>query len=185
MSKKGPREEGDSPRRRRGGDDEQEVRSDFEERVVKINRSTKVMKGGRRFSFSALVVYGNRKGTVGFGFGKSNDVPSAIEKAVSGAKKSLEFVDLKDHRTIHHVVEEKFGAAKVRLLPASAGTGLIAGAAVRAVLELAGVKDVLTKCYGSTNPLNVVKATLGALKATRSKKEIERLRGVELHEVHN
>ena len=151
----------------------------FEEIVVKVNRCAKVMKGGRRFSFSALVVVGNRKGRVGFGFGKARAVPGAVEKAVKDAKKSLIEIPL-DGTTIPHTVTATYESSTVRMVPAAPGTGIVAGAPVRAVLELAGIKDVLTKNYGSTNALNVVKAAFEGLKYVRSKETVQSLRGVTL-----
>lgn len=151
----------------------------FEENVVKVNRCAKVMKGGRRFSFSALVVLGNRDGKVGFGFGKARAVPNAVEKGVKDARKTLMEVD-RSGTTIPHEITATFEASTVRLIPAAPGTGIVAGAPVRAVLELAGIKDVLTKNFGSTNPLNVVKATFVGLKALRSRESVSRLRGVSL-----
>jgi small subunit ribosomal protein S5 len=136
------------------------------DKVVKINRCATVVKGGKRFSFSAMVVVGDGHGVVGQGFGKANEVPPAVEKAVKDAKK--------------HLFRGAFGSSRVQVLPAAPGTGVIAGDAVRAVMEAAGVKDVLTKVYGSTNPINVVKATLNALSQMRTVTDVERLRGVKI-----
>lgn len=136
--------------------------TDLEERVVTINRVTKVVKGGRRFSFAALVVVGNQSGDVGFGTGKSGEVPDAIGKAGRQAKKSQVSIELKDG-TIPHEVVGKFGPTKVIMRPAAPGTGVIAGGAVRAILETVGVKDILTKCVGSRNPHNALRATMNGL----------------------
>lgn len=141
----------------------QQQPSEFQERVVAINRVAKVVKGGRRFSFAALVVTGNGAGEVGFGTGKAGEVPEAIGKAGRHAKKTMRKVLLKENRTITHQVIGKFGAAKVILMPAAPGTGVIAGGPVRAVLEAVGIKDILTKCVGTTNPHNAVRATLEGL----------------------
>lgn len=154
----------------------------FEDAVVKIFRCAKVVKGGRRFSFAALVVVGDRAGTVGVGYGKANEVPLAVEKAIKDAKKSLHRIALLG-RTIPYQVHGKYRATKVILVPASPGTGVIAGSSARAVLELTGVQDVLTKVYGSTSAKNVVKATLNGLLKLRSKETIEALRGVEVEAV--
>jgi small subunit ribosomal protein S5 len=137
--------------------------SEFQERVVAINRVAKVVKGGRRFSFAALVVAGNGKGQVGIGKGKAGEVPEAITKASRLAKKTMYSFKLHENRTISHEVVGRFGAAKVILMPAAPGTGVIAGGAVRAVLESLGIKDILTKCVGTTNPRNAVRATLNGL----------------------
>ena len=152
---------------------------DLHDTVVKINRSAKVMKGGRRFGFSALVVLGDGRGTVGLGFGKAREVPPSVEKAQTDARKHLVRVPLRG-TTIPHASEGIYCSTKVRLLPAAPGTGIIAGKAVRKVLERAGITDILTKNYGSTNALNVVKATMMALSKLRSREETAALRGVTL-----
>ncbi|MBN2132661.1 MAG: 30S ribosomal protein S5 [Sedimentisphaerales bacterium] len=149
----------------------------MEDTVVKIYRCAKVVKGGRRFSFAALVVVGDREGTVGIGYGKANEVPLAVEKGIKDAKKSLHKIPLVGE-TLPHQVIGKFRATKIVLVPASPGTGVIAGSSARAVLEYAGVHDVLTKIYGSTSAKNVVKATLNGLLKLRNKEMIEALRGV-------
>jgi small subunit ribosomal protein S5 len=151
----------------------------FEETVVKVYRSAKVVKGGRRFGFGALVVVGDRAGTIGIGYGKANEVPRAVEKGVKDAKKSLHKVSL-NGRTVPHQVIGKQGATRIVIVPASPGTGVIAGSSARAVLEYAGVQDVLTKVYGSTSPKNVVKATLDGLMRLRSKELVESMRGVKI-----
>jgi len=152
----------------------------LEDTVVKVFRCAKVVKGGRRFSFAALVVVGDRAGTVGVGYGKANEVPQAVEKGIKDAKKSLHKIALVD-RTIPHSINGKYRATKVVLVPASPGTGVIAGSSARAVLEYAGVQDVLTKVYGSTSAKNVVKATLDGLLRMRSKEMVESLRGVSIN----
>ena len=147
--------------------------------LVKINRSAAVVKGGRRFSFSALTVVGNQDGVVGYGFGKAKEIPMAMQKAFKDGKKHLIRVP-RVEPSIPHEVEGRFCASKVRLMPAAPGTGIIAGGTVRAVLELAGVKDILTKAYGSTNPINLVKATLDGLAQLRTREEISHKREVEI-----
>lgn len=147
------------------------------DKVIHINRCAKVVKGGRRFSFSALVVVGDGQGAVGYGLGKAKEVPEAIRKGVEQAKKNLIQVPLKD-RSIPFEVLGKFGAGKVLLKPASAGTGVIAGGAARAVLEVTGVGDILSKCIGSNNPHNVVKATVNALSQLKSAEQILAMRGL-------
>ena len=149
------------------------------DKVIKIRRCAAVVKGGRRFSFTALVVVGDGRGRVGWGYGKANEVPPAVEKAVKDGSRSLVSVAL-EKNTIPHRVQGRFGAASVVLLPASPGTGVIAGAAVRAVCEACGIRDILTKSFGSTNPHNLVKAAIIALEQLRSQGEVERLRGVSL-----
>jgi len=151
----------------------------FDDNVVKVYRCAKVVKGGRRFSFGALVVVGDRNGRVGFGYGKANEVPSAVEKGRKQAVRSMAPVTLTGS-TIPHAVLGRFGSSRVKLLPATEGTGVIAGASVRAVLELAGVKDCLTKVYGSSSPKNLVKATMHALQTLRDRGMIESLRGVSI-----
>ena len=151
--------------------------AELEETVIKIYRCAKVLKGGRRFSFAALVVVGDKNGRVGLGYGKANEVPPSVEKAVADAKKSIETVALAND-TIPHEITGRFGAAKVFMKPASAGTGVIAGASVRAVVEAAGVKNILTKSFGSTNPKNLAKAAMNGLLSLRHRGEVEQLRGV-------
>jgi small subunit ribosomal protein S5 len=152
---------------------------DLVEKVIKIRRCAAVVKGGRRFSFNGMVVVGNGRGRVGWGYGKANEVPPAVEKAVKDGERSMIEVPL-DGNTISHAIIGHFGSSDVVMLPASPGTGVIAGAAVRAVCEAVGIHDVLTKAYGSTNPINVAKATIDALRQLRTRQEVERLRGVSL-----
>jgi small subunit ribosomal protein S5 len=155
---------------------------DLQERVVEINRVAKVVKGGRRFSFTALVVVGDEKSMVGVGYGKANEVPLAIQKGVERARKNLYRVPMY-RTTITHQVTGVHGAGRVFLKPASEGTGVIAGGGVRAVLELAGIRDVLSKSLGSQNPINLVKATMAGLEALRSPREVAEVRGLTVPEV--
>ncbi len=148
--------------------------------LLKINRSAAVVKGGRRFSFSALTVAGNREGVVGHGYGKARQVPNAIEKGNKDARKHFIKIHLTDKGSIPHEVSGRFCGAMVRLIPASEGTGIIAGASVRAVCEMAGIRNILSKSYGSTNAINVIKATFEALSQLRTREQVASLRGVEL-----
>ena len=156
--------------------------SEFIEKVVFINRTAKVVKGGRRFSFSAICVVGDGKGRVGQGLGKANQVPEAIRKGIENARKDMQKVSITDI-SIPHEIDGKFGAGKVMLKPASAGTGVIAGGAVRAVLEAAGVHNILTKCLGSHNPHNLVKATNDGLRRLRTAEQIAELRNKTVEEI--
>ena len=155
---------------------------EFEERVVTINRVTKVVKGGRRFRFAALVVIGARKGHVGFGTGKANEVPDAIKKAVESAKKNMITVSTVN-TTIPHEVTGVYGAGRVVLRPASAGTGVVAGGPVRAVIELAGISDILSKSLGSATPINVVRATVEGLKSLETAEQVAARRGITVEEL--
>lgn len=153
--------------------------SHLESSTVAVSRTAATVKGGRRFSFGALVVVGDRRGKVGYGYGKSNEVPSAIEKAQKQAKRELSTIPMAG-RTIPHQVEGRFGSAKVRLVPASPGTGVVAGGTVRTILEMAGITDCLTKCYGSTNKVNVIKAVFDGISKLQQREQIEELRGLTL-----
>ena len=158
---------------------------ELKDRVVFINRVAKVVKGGRRFSFSALVVVGDENGHVGTGLGKANEVPEAIRKATDQAKKNLFKIPLFDNRTIPHETLGRFGSGRVLLRPASPGTGVIAGGAARAIVEVAGIKDILTKCIGTSNPHNVIHATVNALQQLRDPHEAAKRRGKTLEEISN
>jgi len=158
---------------------DQALSTDVNDDIVAITRSSAVVKGGRRFSFNALSVVGNKNGLVGIGYGKGREVPNAVEKSVKDARKSLMRVN-RVGSTIPHQVDGEYGATKVRLIPAAPGTGIIAGKAVRKVLEHAVISDILTKNYGSTNAMNVVKATMVALSKLRTKETVSSLRGVSI-----
>jgi len=151
----------------------------IESTTVGVYRTASTVKGGRRFSFGALVVVGDRRGKVGFGYGKSNEVPQAIEKAQKYAKRAMKTIPMAG-KTLPHEVEGTYSASKVRLIPASPGTGVVAGGTVRAILEMAGITDCLTKCYGSTNARNMVKAVFDGIGNLRQREEVESLRGKEL-----
>jgi small subunit ribosomal protein S5 len=157
--------------------------SEFVEKLVHINRVAKVVKGGRRFGFAALVVVGDQRGRVGSGHGKAREVPEAIRKATEAAKRKLIRVPLRDGRTLHHDVEGRFGAGRVVLRTASAGTGIIAGGPMRAVFEALGVQDVVTKSVGSANPYNMVKATFHALGKLASPRQVAAKRGKKVSEI--
>jgi small subunit ribosomal protein S5 len=156
--------------------------NELKERVVDINRVAKVVKGGRRFSFTALVVVGDENGHVGAGYGKAREVPLAIQKAIEDAKKNM-FTVPRYKNTITHQVIGRYGAARVFMKPASAGTGVIAAGGVRAVLELAGVRDILTKSLGTTNPINLVRGTVTGLKSLKTPEQVARLRGLTVRQV--
>ena len=157
--------------------------SEYKERLVAINRITKVVKGGRRFGFAALVVVGNEKGSIGVGSGKSKQVPDAIKKATQDATRNLIKISLKDGRTLHHDVLTKDGAGKVLLRTAPSGTGIIAGGPIRAACEVVGIKDVVAKSLGSSNPINVLRACIKAFKSQNSPKIIANLRGKNIAEI--
>jgi len=155
---------------------------DLQEKLIAVNRVSKVVKGGRIFSFTALTVVGDGAGRVGFGYGKAREVPAAIQKAMEKAKRNIVSVEL-NGVTLQHPVKGRHSGSKVFMRPASAGTGIIAGGAMRAVLEVVGIHDVLSKAYGSTNPINVVRATIGALTGMKSPEQIAAKRGLPVKEI--
>jgi len=156
--------------------------TEFEEKLIAVNRVSKVVKGGRIFSFTALTVVGDGNGRVGFGYGKAREVPAAIQKAMEKARRNLVTVDLNGH-TLQHPIKGRHSGSKVYMQPASEGTGIIAGGAMRAVLEVAGVQNVLSKCYGSTNPINVVRATIKALTNMNSPEQVAAKRGLSVEDI--
>jgi small subunit ribosomal protein S5 len=159
-----------------------QANGDLQEKLVQVNRVAKVVKGGRIFGFTALTVVGDGKGRVGFGRGKAREVPVAIQKAMEAARRNMISVDL-DGTTLQYPIKASHGASKIYMQPASEGTGIIAGGAMRAVLELAGVQNVLAKCYGSTTPVNVVRATFNGLKQMKSPEDIAAKRGKSVEEI--
>mgnify|MGYP006180049585 CR=1 FL=1 len=156
---------------------------DLKDKLVSINRITKVVKGGRRFAFSALVVVGNQTGSIGIGYGKAKQVPNAIKKATDLAKNNLNKIPLREGRTLHHDVLGKDGACKVVLRSAPSGTGIIAGGPIRAACEVIGIKDIVAKSLGSSNPINVLRACMKGLKSQNSPKLIAKLRGKDISEI--
>jgi len=158
-------------------------KSEFKDKLVSINRITKVVKGGRRFGFAALVVVGDQSGTIGLGHGKAKQVPDAIKKATESAKRNLVRIPLKEGRTLHHDIYGRNGAGKILLRAAPIGTGIIAGGAIRAVCEVLGIQDIVAKSLGSSNPHNLVKACLNGLKSQLSPKQISQSRGKKISEI--
>ena len=159
-----------------------QTQTEFEEKLIAVNRVSKVVKGGRIFSFTALTVVGDKNGRVGFGYGKAREVPAAIQKAMEKARRNMINVDLNGN-TLQHPVKGRHAGSLVFMKPASEGTGIIAGGAMRAVLEVTGVQNVLSKCYGSTNPINVVRATISALENMNSPQSIAAKRGLRVEEI--
>ena len=174
---------GGDRRDRRGGNQEERADSDIVEKLVHINRVAATVKGGRRFSFAALMVVGDQKGRVGFGHGKAREVPEAIRKATEEAKKTMVRVPLRESRTLHHDGHGRHGAGKVMLRAAPAGTGVIAGGPMRAVLETLGVQDVVAKSVGSSNPYNMIRATFDALKVQASPRQVANKRGKKVGDI--
>lgn len=185
MEQRKPRENGQkrNPRRNPRRNNGPKAEKEFEERVVTINRVTKVVKGGRKFRFAALVVIGDKKGRVGFGTGKANEVPDAIRKASEAAKRNVIKVP-NVHGTIPHEIDGIYGSGHVFIKPASQGTGIIAGGPVRAVVELAGYSDILSKSLGSRTPINMVRATMEGLKSLKTAQEVAELRDKKVEEIY-
>ena len=177
--------QGGRPNRERRRDDREERDSEFTDKLVHINRVAKVVKGGRRFGFAALVVVGDQKGRVGFGHGKAREVPEAIRKATDAAKRGMIRVALREGRTLHHDVHGRWGAGKVILRAAPQGTGIIAGGPMRAVFETLGMQDVVAKSLGSSNPYNLVRATLNALKNEDSPRSVAARRGLKVSAIQS
>jgi len=161
---------------------EEQQQSDMAEKLIAVNRVSKVVKGGRIFSFTALTVVGDGAGKIGFGYGKAREVPAAIQKAMEKARRNMVTIDLRG-TTLQHAVKGKHSGSQVYMQPASDGTGIIAGGAMRAVLEVAGVQNVLSKCYGSTNPINIVRATFNALQGMNTPRAIAAKRGLSVKEI--
>ena len=161
---------------------EEQQQSDMAEKLIAVNRVSKVVKGGRIFSFTALTVVGDGSGKIGFGYGKAREVPAAIQKAMEKARRNMVTIDLRG-TTLQHAVKGKHSGSQVYMQPASDGTGIIAGGAMRAVLEVAGVQNVLSKCYGSTNPINIVRATFNALQGMNTPRGIAAKRGLSVKEI--
>ena len=174
--------QGRGPKARRDNKSNEKVNDGIDKKMVNVNRISKTVKGGRKMRFNAVVVMGNKKGMVAVGSGKAREVAEAIKKAESDAKKNFKIVPI-SNATIPHRMVGKFGTTRVLLLPAKGGSGIIAGGAVKAVLELAGYEDVTAKCYGSTNSMNVVKATMAAITKMRTREEVARLRGKSVEEI--
>jgi small subunit ribosomal protein S5 len=180
-SKSGDRSNKSGGRRDRGGENERE--DEFQDKLVHINRVAKVVKGGRRFAFAALVVVGDAKGRVGYGSGKAREVPEAIRKATENAKRTMIRVPLREGRTLHHDLYGRFGAGKVVLRAAPAGTGIIAGGPMRAVFETMGIQDIVSKSVGSNNPHNMIKATFEALRSMESPRSVAAKRGKKVGDI--
>ncbi|OGT95345.1 MAG: 30S ribosomal protein S5 [Gammaproteobacteria bacterium RIFOXYB2_FULL_38_6] len=162
--------------------EEQNAKDLYQEKLVSVRRTAKVVKGGRQFAFSALIVSGDGAGKIGYGLGKAREVPDAITKATEAARRNMSYIELKD-KTLQHEVIARHGSAKIMMMPASTGTGIIAGNAMRAIFEVMGVENVLAKCTGSTNPVNVVQATLKGLKEMSTPEKVAKKRGKTVEEI--